>query len=229
MIGKIKNTLKHLFLPLESNNHRAKLLHHKILFLVTLVLLTSSFVMPQIKTFSPQILGITHNVTLDELLLLTNQKRIENNLPPLVLSPELSLAASNKADDMFVKDYWAHNSPDGKTPWKFIRDSGYNYIYAGENLARGFTSGGDVVNAWMDSPTHRLNVLSPNYEDIGFSVMTGKLGGEETVLVVQEFGGRREFLAKKPLSASESSESVREIPTESPVELPQEVIKQKPL
>ena len=229
MIGKLKNTLRHLFLPRESNNHRAKFLHHQSLFLATLLLLVSSFVLSEIRVVSPQILGISHNVTLDELFLITNQKRLENNLPALKLNSELSLAASKKAEDMFAKDYWAHNSPDGTTPWKFIKDSGYSYIYAGENLARGFTSGSEVVNAWMDSSTHRLNLLSVNYEDVGLAVVTGKLGGEETVLVVQEFGGRREFLAQKPVVASESSD-ISKAPTKQVAgKLPQANIEQKPL
>ncbi|KKR76432.1 MAG: hypothetical protein UU21_C0010G0015 [Candidatus Levybacteria bacterium GW2011_GWA2_40_8] len=229
MIGKLKNTLRHLFLPRESNNHRAKLLHPKSLFLVVLLLIASSLVLSEIRVVSPQILGISHNVTLDELFLITNQKRLENNLPPLKLNSELSVAAQRKAEDMFAKDYWAHNSPSGTTPWKFIKEAGYNYIYAGENLARGFTSGSETVNAWMDSSTHRLNLLSANYEDVGFAVVTGKLGGEETVLVVQEFGGRREFLAQKPVAASQSSE-VSETPTKQVAgRLPQANIEQKTL
>ena len=86
---------------------------------------------------------------------------------------------------MFSKDYWAHNAPDGTTPWVFIKNTGYNYIYAGENLARGFNSASDVINAWMNSPEHRQNVLSPNYQNVGFAVATGTLSGEDTVLVVE--------------------------------------------
>jgi hypothetical protein len=89
---------------------------------------------------------------------------------------------------MFSKDYWAHNAPDGTTPWVFIKGAGYNYIYAGENLARGFSSAQDVITAWMNSPEHRQNVLSPNYQNVGFAVSTGKLNGEDTVLVVEMLG-----------------------------------------
>jgi hypothetical protein len=93
-----------------------------------------------------------------------------------------------KATDMFAKDYWAHVSPDGTTPWVWIRKAGYNYLYAGENLARGFDTSASVVNAWMNSPEHRANLLSSNYTDIGFAVQSGTLTGTETTLVVQEFG-----------------------------------------
>ena len=89
---------------------------------------------------------------------------------------------------MFAENYWAHISPEGTTPWSFIRAAGYNYIYAGENLAKGFTNSQDVINAWMASPSHRKNVLSGNYNNVGFSIQTGNLTGEETVLVVEMFG-----------------------------------------
>ena len=234
MITSLKNSLRHLVLPHESNNHRARLLHLQTLFLTVLLLVFSSFIFSELRNISPQILGISHSVTLNELFLLTNQKRIDNNLAPLTLNTELSLAAQKKADDMFSKDYWAHNGPDGTTPWKFIRESGYNYIYAGENLARGYTNGSEVVNAWMDSSSHRLNILSQNYEDVGFAVKTGTIGGEETVLVVQELGGRKEALAQIPKNipkavlevASSGDESL--VKRESP-KLPGIDIEQKPL
>jgi len=92
---------------------------------------------------------------------------------------------------MLAKNYWAHSSPDGTTPWVFIKNAGYEYLYAGENLARGFSSASDVVNAWMNSKAgHRENLLSPNYDDVGFAVVTGTLAGDETILVVQELGRR---------------------------------------
>lgn len=122
-------------------------------------------------------------------------------MPPLSLNDELSNAASSKADNMFAEDYWAHNSPDGKTPWVFIKGAGYNYTYAGENLARGFTSAQDVVNAWMASPEHRQNMLSTNYQNVGYAVETGKLSGEDTVLVVEMLGSTA--LAAAPASTNQ--------------------------
>lgn len=135
-------------------------------------------------------LGISVNMTTEELLTLTNQKRKEAGVEPLVLSKELSNAASAKASYMLEKDFWAHVAPDGTTPWYFIKNAGYEYNYAGENLARGFSTAQEVVDAWMESPTHRENLLSQNYKDIGFAVATGNLTGSETVLIVQEFGSK---------------------------------------
>ncbi|MDO8621584.1 MAG: CAP domain-containing protein [Candidatus Levybacteria bacterium] len=179
------------FLPHENNNYRAKLLHHKSLLFVLIIIFCASFLIPALRFNFPSVLGISADISSQKLLLIVNQKREANRLPPLILNEKLSLAAVNKAKDMFAKNYWAHNSPDGKTLWwVFIKGAGYNYVYAGENLARGFDNTDSVVNAWMESPLHRANLLSQNYKDVGFAIEEGKLSGEDTVLVVQELGGQ---------------------------------------
>lgn len=181
--------LHHLFIPRESNNHRAKMLHHSSLLLLIVLLIGGNVLFGIFERKQSTILGLTANFNADDLLLQTNAKRVENGLPPLQLNPQLSQAASMKGQDMLAKNYWAHNAPDGTTPWVFIKNSGYEYVYAGENLARGFSSAPDVVNAWMESKMgHRENLLSPNYDDVGFAVVSGQLNGDETILVVQEFG-----------------------------------------
>lgn len=184
----MKNLLSHFFLPSETNNYRPRILHNRILLILTLFFFSAGLLTTFLKTNFPSVLGSFSNISNDQLLLLTNQKRQENGQAPLVLNGELSSAAFNKANDMFAKNYWAHNSPDGTTPWVFIKGSGYNYIYAGENLARGFTTPSDVINAWMNSPEHRQNMLSGNYKEVGFAVETGNLSGEDTVLVVEMLG-----------------------------------------
>ena len=89
---------------------------------------------------------------------------------------------------MFGENYWAHNSPSGKTPWDFIIGAGYKYLYAGENLAKNFSDSDGVVQAWMESPSHRENLMRSQYDEIGFAIVNGRLEGEETTLVVQMFG-----------------------------------------
>lgn len=184
----MKKILHHFFLPRESNNYRPRLLHHKILLFLTLFFLSGGVLISLIKTNFPSVLGTSADISSQQLLLITNEKRQESGLPPLSLDSELSAAAANKASDMFSKDYWAHISPTGTTPWVFIKDSGYNYVYAGENLARGYYSAPDVINAWMASPEHKENMLSPNYKNVGFAVSQGKLNGEDTVLIVEMLG-----------------------------------------
>ena len=196
--------LRHLFLPHSSNNHRPRVLHHSSLLIFTLFFLTSAIIVSSISRSRPDVLGITANVSTDDLLSITNQKRAENGLQPLSISTELTNAANAKGQDMLAKNYWAHNSPDGITPWVFIKNAGYEYIYAGENLARGYNVASDVIDAWMSSPGHRGNMLSPNYKEIGFAVLSGKLMDDDTVLVVEEFGSRN--LAGVPKDIVVSSE-----------------------
>jgi len=200
----MKDFLHHLFLPHERNNYRAKLLHHKTLLFFIALIFSATFFLEIIKTNFPSVLGVQNNITVEQLVSITNKKRSEVGLSPLVLNPNLSQAAALKAGDMFAKDYWAHNSPDGITPWVFIKQSGYNYAYAGENLARGFNSAEDVVNAWMASPKHKENMLFKNYNDVGFFVGVGKLKGEDTILVVEEFGNQ----GIRAIASNKSAQSV---------------------
>ena len=154
-------------------------------------------------------------MSVEDLLLLTNIQRQQNHLPVLQMNSELAAAAGAKAQNMFAENYWAHNSPSGKTPWDFIRGAGYNYVYAGENLARGFTTAQDTVNAWMASPDHRANILSPNYNDVGFAVAEGSLTGDaDTVLVVEEFGSTA---FPKPQLAPQAEAQTLPTPTPAPV------------
>jgi hypothetical protein len=188
IIKTMKDFLSHLFIPKESNNHRAKILHHTNLFLTIVFLFLASFLIQGIKVSFPSVLGIKADISSEELLSMTNQERQNAGVGSLILNDKLSQAADKKAQDMFEYNYWAHNSPTGKTPWVFIKASGYKYVYAGENLARGFTTAQDVIKAWMASPDHKSNMLSSNYQDVGFAVKLGELNGEETVLIVEEFG-----------------------------------------
>ena len=184
----MKDFFLHLFTPKESNNHRAKILHHTNLFLTIVFLLLTSFFVQRLKVSFPSVLGVAADISSQELLILTNQERQNSGVTPLYFNEKLTEAAAKKAQDMFEYGYWAHNSPTGKTPWVFIKSSGYKYVYAGENLARGFSSAEDVVKAWMASPDHKANMLSSNYQDVGFAVKVGELNGEETVLIVEELG-----------------------------------------
>src|SRR5258706_3427007 len=187
----IRILFHHLFLPHHTNNQRARILHHDSILFLLVVLFAASFLLSTIHRNFPSVLGISINVSTDELLNLTNQKRQEAGLSALAPNPQLAHAAELKARDMFAKNYWAHFAPDGKSPWDFIRESGYTYAYAGENLARGYTTSSSVVNAWMESPEHKANILSPNYTDEGFAVEEGALTGDsDTVLVVEMFGSK---------------------------------------
>lgn len=198
MITSFKRKLHHYFLPHESNNFRAKMLHNSAVAFYIVLLLFFQTSTDILKHFRPNILGYATDISVEKILELVNAKRTEANLAPLKLSDQLSQAATQKAQDMFSKNYWAHVSPTGTSPWAFINSAGYEYTYAGENLARNFNTSQEVVDAWMNSKTHRDNILKPEYSDLGLAVLNGRLVGEETTLVVQEFGAKSKSLVQNP-------------------------------
>jgi hypothetical protein len=118
---------------------------------------------------------------------LTNSERQSQNLPTLTVSPLLNEASQMKANDMATNGYFAHTSPTGKTPWYWLEQVGYNYQYAGENLAINFSDSKDVTDAWMASPEHRANIVKGQYTDIGTAVATGMYQGHQAVFVVQDY------------------------------------------
>jgi len=179
---------RHLFLPHHSNNCRAKILHPSALAVLVGFFLFYQFVLNFYLLVSPSVLGFASNITPEKVLEITNQKRAEQGLSPLVINSQLNEAAQRKAGDMFAFNYWSHVSPSGRSPWSFFQEVGYKYLYAGENLARDFMDSQAVVEAWMNSATHRDNVLNKNYQEIGLAVVNGTLNGVETTLVVQMFG-----------------------------------------
>lgn len=186
----MRRVTKHYFIPHDRNNFRSKLLHHSSLVVLVLFLFVSSISVNFVQQSNPEVLGIAYSITQQELLDHTNNARKEHGLEPLTLNDSLVSAANGKAQHMFVNNYWAHFAPDGTSPWNFIRGAGYTYVFAGENLAKGFTDSKSVVDAWMNSPSHRENLLSNKYKEIGFAVSEGNIEGEETVLVVQMFGAQ---------------------------------------
>jgi uncharacterized integral membrane protein len=121
----------------------------------------------------------------------TNEKRDTENLSPLVRNIALDRAATLKAEDMARNGYFAHYSPTGVTPWHWFDEVGYDYIHAGENLAVHFTDSDTVVDAWMNSPTHRANIMNSEYFEIGVGSARGTYNGHETIFVVQLFGTKR--------------------------------------
>jgi uncharacterized protein YkwD len=183
----ILRTLHHLFIPSARNSFRARVLHNDALTMYLFAAFLSTLLMRQVIPHSGSVLAVATDINVEKLLENTNIARQKNNLPPLIYNKQLSDAAYAKAQDMLRKDYWAHYSPDGKTPWDFILATKYQYQYAGENLAKNFLFSQNVVDAWMQSPTHRENMLRREFTEVGFAIVNGSLQGEPTTLVVQMF------------------------------------------
>ena len=189
----LRRTLHHLFLPHHTNNQRAKVLHIDALFGYVLLLMIFNLGLRTVHHKLPSVLGYATDIHIEQLMAATNAERTAAGLPVLEFNATLARAAAAKAEYMFKKGYWAHNSPDGTVPWDFINAAGYRYTLAGENLAKNFSNSEGVVAAWMDSPTHKENILKSGYREVGFAVVNGILNGEETTLVVQMFGAPQPF------------------------------------
>lgn len=184
----LKSKLRHWFSPHVTNNFRAKLLHNSGIFAIIAIIVTGNVFLRLLDNPNLHILGFTSSISVDEVVRATNQERLSAGLEPLSYSEKLADAARRKAANMLEENYWAHNSPSGKSPWTWIKAAGYNYTYAGENLAKDFGDTSRMISAWMASPTHRDNIVSSKYKEIGIAVVPGTLQGSETVLVVQLFG-----------------------------------------
>lgn len=129
------------------------------------------------------------NLTLSGVVEQTNKQRGLYSKTPLHTNSKLNLAAKAKLDDMFRQQYFEHESPDGKHPADVIKATGYDYLVVGENLALGNYENDQVlVEAWMNSPGHRANILDGKFEEIGVAVGKGMFEGKEVWLAVQEFG-----------------------------------------
>ena len=124
------------------------------------------------------------------LLSATNVQRNSNGQASLTINDKLNAAAQAKANDMVARDYWSHNTPDGKEPWVFFDAQGYVYTKAGENLAYGFDTSDATIIGWMNSPTHKANLLDSSFTEVGFGFANSSdfvTTGEETI-VVAEYG-----------------------------------------
>ncbi len=211
-------SLAHYFFPRESNNHKARVIHTDTIFLFALFLVIYRLFLQAIPITGLRILGYAANIPAEEVIKLTNQKREELGLPPLTYNPKLAEAARKKGEHMLANDYWAHVAPDGTEPWKFFIDSGYRYKYAGENLARDFTNALDAVNAWLASPSHRENLLSEKYKEIGVAVIEGDLAGLDTTLIVQFFGTQQTTQPQVPIALAKPTSTPS--PTSTPTPFP---------
>lgn len=144
-------------------------------------------------------LAFAADLSPESVIALTNTEREKRGLAPLVQNDALHRAAELKAADMIKNDYFAHTSPEGLAPWHWIKASGYEYQYAGENLAVNFDSAEEQLSAWMNSKTHRENILNEKYTEIGIAVVRGEVKGKTSFVTVVLFGTPAVVpVAKKP-------------------------------
>lgn len=139
---------------------------------------------PQIKNpnliYPGQKINIPDNSDLkaleNEVIKLTNQERAKMGLPALKTNWQLCRVARFKSQDMASKNYFSHYSPTYGSPFKMMESFGLKFAAAGENIAYGQKSAQEVVKAWMSSPGHRANILSPSFTEIGVGVAKNNKG-----------------------------------------------------
>ncbi|MBI1952336.1 CAP domain-containing protein [Candidatus Saccharibacteria bacterium] len=199
MSAKIKTTPRHRghdhpFKPRKVNRRTFNQVYWPYLpvilvigCLLALGLGQSSF-QTALKHPTRQVLAYASSMQDQALLRDTNAQRSLANVPTLSESTELDRAAQAKAQDMALRNYWSHNTPDGNPPWIFVTGQNYNYQKLGENLAAGFDNEQSAINGWMASEHHKDNLLDPSFSQVGFGVAhsanyTAAGGGPMTIVV----------------------------------------------
>lgn len=182
--------MKNYFIPNKHNKYDPHIFQTKKMLTVFVATLAIA-VLASIGNVLLTTTGLLASIQSAFLVDLANQDRNQENVSVLSVNPILVEAAQKKANDMAEKSYFAHTSPEGVTPWFWFRDVGYDYMYAGENLAVNFTETVDVHQAWLASPTHRQNILDRRFTEIGIATADGFYKGRKATFVVQMFGKPR--------------------------------------
>lgn len=183
----MRQTLKRYFIPHEENRYHPHILHTKraalyaglciamkgIVFLFVLLLPAEVFMLPDVLEKERA-----------AIIAMTNTLRAR----PLAEDAALNRSSELRTADMAAREYFDHISPDGRDLRYFLSQAGYRYAVGGENLAMGFSSAEDVMDAWEKSPAHRANLVDTDFNDIGVGISAGSYGGVPTVFVAQHFG-----------------------------------------
>jgi hypothetical protein len=181
----------------------------KILLITTVSLIIVKVALGLVIFFYPPLpeddnLSISPATLID----LTNEYRANLGLNALSANARLTQAAYNKAEDLLTRQYFDHTSPDGQKFSQWIKDVNYQYFYVGENLAIDFDNEEDLFQAWLNSPTHKDNIVKPQYQEIGIAALRGNYKNHSTIVVVQLFGTR--VLGDKE-SSSDNYQSVGDL------------------
>lgn len=207
MSGMKKPTVKTIF-------HTSRIFLFSLLALALLAVQGNSGGALELTHNKKDVLAYASSMTISDLLAATNKSRTDNGLSPLSLDSSLNTSAQLKANDMVANNYWSHVAPDGTQPWHWFDQVGYKYSTAGENLAYGFGTGKEVEVAWINSPTHKANVLG-DYEDVGFGIAnSATFQGHENTVVVAHYGKKRiESAPATSLQVATPGETAAEVST----------------
>lgn len=167
--------LTHFFYYMSAKINK-KIILSSFILVFSLILLSSSN------------LAYASEITMSKVIELVNAARDKEGLVDLAENQKLDKIAQDKIQDMIKNNYFAHTSPKGVTPWSWYEKENYDYKYAGENLAINFLTAEGQQKAWMDSPTHKKNIMNPQFQEIGVAVAAGEINKQMAIITVQEFG-----------------------------------------
>lgn len=180
--------IKKLFIHSKENDYYPYALRMPALVVYIVFLFVFNFVAIKLFIVNPSQVIAQTTIDIPKLYSLSNQDRKDNGLQELNVNHALEMAAEEHGEDMFIEQYWGHSSPSGKTSWYYIGNVGYNYQFAGENLAKNFYNAESINSSWMNSQDHRDNILSSSFKDMGIAVVTGVLDGSQQTIIVEMFG-----------------------------------------
>ncbi len=172
------------FIASESNDYRPGALSYKAFLIYGLIILLFRLILGVLPAHSAAVESQT-------LMDLINTERSSRNLTVLITNASLLTAANQKSQDMIDRDFFAHIDPDGNYVWPKIMTAGYGqYKILGENLAVDFSTSEGMIKAWLDSPTHRANLLHTDFLEQGLVALYGDFEGRYTNLTTSLFGAR---------------------------------------
>ncbi len=227
----VKNLLRDFLIPCKENDFKPRILENQVFFIL-IGLLVGLKILTLVSFWGSFGATIYNQVSQDDLYKLTNQARTTNGAGELKVSSKLEAAAQLKLADMFQNSYFAHTSPVGVEPWHWFNKANYDYRIAGENLAMNFMSSTEVLNAWLNSESHRKNLLLNDFQEIGIAVGSGMINGQQTVVVVQDLGRPR---TARVLAVTNTKPAItpltipKPIPKPSPTQKPAPTVRANPI
>lgn len=198
--------IKNCFIPQKDNDYIPRVLKHDLLLSYSIALVLLKVLVVSVSLILSSTVVLSSAINQKNIVDLTNKTRREQGLAQLKINPLLTSAAQTKAEDILTKQYFAHTSPSGTTPWILIRQTGYNYSIAGENLAVHFTTAEGALAGWIANPSHRANIVNKKFSEIGIGVAEGIFEGYPSIIVVQMFG--HPLIAKKSTGSATGKSAV---------------------
>ncbi|MDO8633391.1 MAG: CAP domain-containing protein [bacterium] len=176
------------FVPSKENEYKPYILRVRSLLSIILVGALLEFLFLAYSLYLFPKTSFLASLFPGALIELTNEERKEAEAPLLKVNTQLQEGAQLKAEDMARNHYFAHIAPSGKTPWDWFKVAQYSFSYAGENLALNYFDSGELVESWMESESHKSNILNKNFTETGIGIAKGTQNGVELIYVVQFFG-----------------------------------------